>query len=77
MENTLQRLRDVAKASTLTVDFSGIRNLDYFGVVQSAKAIRSQRYRFLEISLSGLDATEENLFKRFGLKNGKVTRVQL
>jgi ABC-type transporter Mla MlaB component len=77
MEYALESLQNSAKGSRLTVDFSGVRHFDYFGVVQSAKAIRRQRYRFLEISLTGLEATAENLFKRFGLASGKVTRGQL
>ena len=77
MEHALERLWDAAKVSRLTVDFSGVRHFDYFGVAHSAKAIRRQRYRFPEISLSGLEATTENLFKRFGLENGKVNRGQL
>lgn len=77
MENTLERLRDLPKAGKLTVDLSGIRDFDYFGVVHFAKAIRRQRCRFFEISLTGLKETTENLFKRFGLENGKVTYVQL
>lgn len=54
MENTLERLRHLPQTSRLTVDLSGIRDLDYFGVVHFAKAIRRQRYRFSEISLTGL-----------------------
>ena len=77
MEHALERLRDEAKASRLTVDFSGIRHFDYFGVAQSARAIRRQRYRFPVISLSGLEAITENLFKQFGLENVKVKRGKL
>ena len=77
MEHALERLRDVAKTSRLTVDLTGILDLDYFGVVHFAKAIRGQRYRFSEISLTGLKKTIESLFKRFGLENGKVTHVEL
>jgi anti-anti-sigma regulatory factor len=77
MENALERLRHVAEASRLTLDFSGIREFDYFGVVQSARAIRAQRRRFFEISLTGLKETTESLFKRFGLENGTLPRSQL
>jgi anti-anti-sigma regulatory factor len=77
MEYALERLRDVAEASRLTLDFSGIRQFDYFGVVQSARAIRAQRHRFFEISLTGLKETTESLFKRFGLENGKFIGSQL
>jgi anti-anti-sigma factor len=77
MEHALERLRHVPKTSRLTVDLSGIRDLDCFGVVHFAKAIRRQRYRFSKISLTGLKETTESLFKRFGLENGKVTHVQL
>jgi anti-anti-sigma factor len=77
MENTLERLRHLPQTSRLTVDLSGIRGLDYFGVVHFAKAIRRQRYRFSEISLTGLKENTEGLFKRFGLENGKVNRGQL
>lgn len=77
MEHVLEKLRDVPRTSRLTIDLSGIRDFDYFGVVHFARALRGQRYRFYEISLRGLEATRESLFKRFGLENGKVTRVQL
>ena len=77
IENTLERLSHVPKTLRLTVDLSGIRDLDYFGVVHFAKAIRRQRYRFSEISLTGLKESTESRFKRFGLGNGKVTLAQL
>ncbi len=77
MEHALERLRDVPKAARLTIDLSGIRDFDSFGVVHFAKAIRGQRYRFHEISIRGVEATTESLLKRFGLENGRVTRVQL
>ena len=77
MENALDRLGDASKDARLTVDLSGIREFDYFGIVRFAKVIRGRRYRFKEICLSGLESGAERLFKRFGLANGKVTRFQL
>jgi anti-anti-sigma regulatory factor len=77
MENALDRLRDVANHARLTVDLSEVREFDYFGIVHFAKVIRRRRYRFREISLSGLEGGAERLFKRFGLANGKVSRLQL
>lgn len=77
MEQALDRLRNVTKDARLTVDLSEIREFDYFGIVHFAKVIRGRRYRFSEISLSGLEGGTERLFKRFGLTNGKLTRFQL
>ena len=77
LENVLKRLRNVPKAGRLTLDLSGIRDFDYFGIVHFARAIRRQKKHFHEICLTGLEATTENLFKRFGLENGKVTRAFL
>jgi len=77
MEHALDSLGDVTNHVKLTVDLSGVREFEYFGIVNFAKAIRGRRYRFLEISLSGLEAEAERLFKRFGLANGKVKWFQL
>jgi anti-anti-sigma regulatory factor len=77
VEHALDRLRDVSNHARLTVDLSEVREFDYFGIVHFAKVIRGRRYRFREISLSGLGTGTERLFKRFGLANGKVTRFQI
>ena len=77
MEHALDRLRDVPNHARLTVDLSGVRDFDYFGIVHFAKVLRGRRYRFGEICLSGLESGAEKLFKRFGLANGKVTLFQL
>jgi anti-anti-sigma regulatory factor len=77
MENALDRLGDASQDASLTVDLSGIREFDYFGIVHFAKVIRGRRYRFREICLSGLEGGAERPFKRFGLANGKVSRFQL
>lgn len=77
MEHALERLQHIPKAARLTVDLSGIRDFDYFGVVHFAKAMRVQIKRFREVSLTGLEGSAENLLKNFGLENGKLTLVQL
>ena len=77
MENVLNRLQDVPNDARLAIDLSEVREFDYFGIVHFDKVIRGRRYRFREISLSGLEGGAERLFKRFGLANGIVTRSLL
>lgn len=75
VERSLDRLGNLSKAATLTVDLGGMREFDYFGVVTFATAMRAQMNRFREVSLTGLEGSPENLFKRFGLKNVKIAPV--
>lgn len=75
VERALDRLSHLSKAAKLTVDLGGMREFDYFGVVTFAKAMRAQINRFREVSLTGLEGSRENLFKRFGLENAKVIHV--
>ena len=77
MENVLNRLQDVPNDARLAIDLSEVREFDHFGIVHFAKVIRGRRYRFREISLSGLEGVAERHFKRFGLANGKISRLQL
>jgi anti-anti-sigma factor len=77
VEHALRRLKKIPKDSKLIFDLGRVRNFEYFGIAILAKSIRNQRKCFQEISLTGLPPSTENVFKRFGLENGKVTRAPL
>ena len=67
VDHALQRLQETSKGCRLSLDLGGIRNFEYFGIAILAKSIKSQRSHFEEIILTGLQASTENVFKRFGL----------
>lgn len=69
VEHTLQRLQKISKGCRLVFDLGGLRSFEYFGVAILAKSIRSQKNHFQEISLTGLETSTQNVFKRFGLES--------
>lgn len=76
VEHAIERLEVTPEGRQLVFDFSRVQNFEYFGIALLAKSLRSHKRHFQEISLTGLQTSTEGIFKRFGLENGKVTRVQ-
>ena len=75
VERVLERLREKTRNCMLIFDLRGIRNFEYFGIAILAKIIRGQRRHFQEISLTGLQASTESGFRRFGVENDKIVRT--
>jgi anti-anti-sigma factor len=67
VEHAMKRLEGTAEGCQLVFDFGGVRNFEYFGIALLAKSLRSQKRHFQEVSLTGLQTSTENVFKRFGL----------
>lgn len=72
VEHELQQLREKARGCKLIFDLGGVRNFEYFGIAIMAKSIRRQRTHFQEVSLTGLHESNENVFRRFGLRKNTV-----
>ncbi len=72
VERVLERLQEKTRNCKLILDLSGIRNFEYFGVAILARGIRGQKRHFQEISLTGLQASAESVFRRFGLESNRL-----
>lgn len=70
VEHALDGLREVSRGNKVVVDLSGVHSFEYFGIASFTKVIRGQINYFDEITLTGLHGSIENVFKRFGFKNG-------
>jgi anti-anti-sigma factor len=69
MRRTLQRIHGTCQGKTLVLDLGAIRFFEYFGVTALSGFIGNHGGRFHEIRLTGLRASTQNVFKRFGVEN--------
>jgi anti-anti-sigma factor len=74
IEHAMQRLMETG-GTKLVFDFSGVRNVEYFGVAIFAKVVRGQRSQFSEITFAGLRPAAQKLFKRFVLPGPQLPPV--
>jgi anti-anti-sigma factor len=77
VEHALKRLQEKTRNCRLIFDLSGIRNFEHFGIAILAKSIRDQKRHFQEISVTGLQASTESIFRRFGVENDRIAHAFL
>lgn len=69
VEQLLLQLQETSSDCKVTIDLGEVRRAEYFGIAILARIIRALRHRFAELSLAGMGATTEGLFRRFGVVN--------
>ncbi|MFP3870841.1 MAG: STAS domain-containing protein [Syntrophobacteria bacterium] len=75
LENALYRVEGGSKKPRLVLDFRRVHKFELFGIALLAKAIRSRRNRFREISLRGIESSTANMLRHFGLMGDASVRI--
>jgi anti-anti-sigma factor len=66
-EEVFWQFQGPADGCRLTLDLSGLRGFEHFGLTMFANSIRRQRRRFREVRLTGVKPEAEKLFRRLGV----------
>ena len=77
VEHALKSLQKKTRNCKLIFDLRGIRNFEYLGIAILAKNIRAQKRHFQEINVTGLQASTESIFRRFGVENDRIAHAFL
>jgi anti-anti-sigma factor len=67
VDEAFRQLEGPGDGCRLTLDLSGLRGFEHFGLTMLANSIRRQRRRFREVRLMGVKPQAERLFGRLGV----------
>jgi anti-anti-sigma factor len=71
IEHAIQPLLE-SGGTRLVFDFSGVRNVERFGLIIFANVLRSQQNQFSEVTVAGLQPAVQKLFRRYGLPGSQL-----